>query len=135
MTEHAGELLLSLTKYVVALSEDPEKFSKSDLLEPPENVMDEIGAEEWRRVAPKLYEMDRLWPREICGLHFYAVIFSRWRNLREKAESMPELQPYVDRAHAQLKQAARILRGELKKCSGRRPGNGIGGNLMTGKWL
>lgn len=56
---------------------------------------------------PRLYEMDRLWPREILGLHAYVTAYSHWFQLSKKAETLSELRPHVDEAHAYLKQLAR----------------------------
>jgi hypothetical protein len=107
MNERATELFVSFLDYMATFAKDPEAFSRSGLLKPPENTMDEIAAEEWRRVAPRLYEIDRLWPRETLGLHAYCVAFSHWLTLSRKAETLPELRPYVEEEFAHLKQMAR----------------------------
>lgn len=107
MSSRAADLLLSFTEYMLAFAKDPEAFSKSALLKAPAGTMDRVAAKEWRRVAPRLYEMDRLWPREIMGLHFYCTSFSHWLEWTQKAKTLPELREYVDEAHAHLKQAAR----------------------------
>jgi hypothetical protein len=107
MSTRAAELLLSFTEYMLAFGKDPEEFSKSGLEHPPKNTMDQRAAEEWARVAPTLYEMDRLWPREVLGLHSYCVAYSHWFEMNRKSESVPELREYVGEAHAHLKQTAR----------------------------
>jgi len=103
----AADLFMAFLSYMAEFAKDPDAFSKSGLLQAPAGTMDAIAAEEWARVAPRLYEMDRLSPREILGLHVYCAIFSSWRQLSQKAETLTELQPYVEKEFVMLKQRAR----------------------------
>jgi phage terminase small subunit len=117
MNALAADYFKSFMEYMAVFAKDEDAFSKRGLLSPPRGTMDKLAAGEWRRVAPKLYEMDRLWPREIIGLHAYCTAYAHWFAMNQKAETLKndtakaklyvEFKSYVDQAHAHLKQSAR----------------------------
>jgi hypothetical protein len=86
MTPAGLKFLNKLGNYILACAEDPAGFSKHIVQPPP--MLHGAAAKEWRRVASRLYEFDRLRPREILSLIAYCETYASWRKLLKKSESL-----------------------------------------------
>jgi phage terminase small subunit len=117
MNRTAAKFFNSFVSYMTAFAADAERFASDGLLRPPKGTLNPIGAQEWRRVAPRLYAMDRLLPREIIGLHAYCASFSYWFALRQRAETFKHdvarqdcyvaIKDHLEQSQRNLKQIAR----------------------------
>jgi hypothetical protein len=111
------KFLIKLGAYLLACAEGPAGFSKHIGQPPP--TLRGAAAKEWRRVAARLYALDRLRPIEIFGLIGYCNTYAWWRKMLSKSESLKQKRrPLAEReiidglvvdAHNSLKQWARCF--------------------------
>ncbi len=83
----AAKLYMSLSLYMSEFASNEGAFADK-IKEPPTGSMNRIAAAEWRRVAPRLYDIGRITPRSIIALHGYCGAYAFWLKLHRQVKQL-----------------------------------------------